>query len=68
METLIRFVILSRVCDRLLHLDIRPGSGCFPGSLRHFGPDLWPLRLTLWQMMSVVAMAAFLILAFEKWP
>jgi hypothetical protein len=34
--------------------------------LRRLGHALWPLRLTLWQMMSVVAVAAFLILALEK--
>ena len=34
--------------------------------LRAIGQGLWPLRLTLWQMMCVVAVAAFLILVFEK--
>jgi len=34
--------------------------------LRAIGQSLWPLRLTLWQMMCVVAVAAFLILVFEK--
>jgi hypothetical protein len=37
-----------------------------PERLRRLGHDLWPLRLTLWQMMSGVAVAAFLILAFEQ--
>jgi hypothetical protein len=34
--------------------------------LRLIRRSLWPLQLTLWQMMSVVAVAAFLILVFEK--
>jgi hypothetical protein len=37
-----------------------------PERLRRLGHDLWPLRLTLWQLMSVVAVAAFLILALEN--
>jgi hypothetical protein len=34
--------------------------------LRVIRRSLWPLQLTLWQMMCVVALAAFLILVFEK--
>ena len=37
-----------------------------PERLRSIRRRLWPLRLTLWQMMCVVAVAAFLILVFEK--
>jgi hypothetical protein len=37
-----------------------------PERLRLIRRSLWPLRLTLWQMMCVVAVAAFLILVFEK--
>jgi hypothetical protein len=37
-----------------------------PERLRSIRRSLWPLRLTLWQMMCVVAVAAFLILVFEK--
>jgi hypothetical protein len=37
-----------------------------PERLRVIRRRLWPLQLNLWQMMCVVAVAAFLILAFEK--
>jgi hypothetical protein len=37
-----------------------------PDRIRRLGHDLWPPRLTLWQMMCMVAVAAFLILAFEN--
>jgi len=34
--------------------------------LRRVSRARWPLRLNLWHMMSAVAVAAFVILAFEK--
>ena len=34
--------------------------------LRQMRRSLWPLQWTLWQMMCFVAVAAFLILVFEK--
>jgi hypothetical protein len=37
-----------------------------PERLRVIRRSLWPLQLNLWQMMCVVAVAAFLILVFEK--
>ena len=44
------------------------GLGPFlsPDRLRAIRRSLWPLQLNLWQMMCVVAVAAFLILVFEK--
>ncbi len=37
-----------------------------PERLRAIRRNLWPLQLSLWQMMCVVAVAAFLVLVFEK--
>jgi hypothetical protein len=37
-----------------------------PERLRVIRRSVWPLQLNLWQMMCVVAVAAFLILVFEK--
>jgi hypothetical protein len=37
-----------------------------PERIRRIRRGLWPVRLTLWQMMTAVAMAAVVILVFEK--
>jgi hypothetical protein len=37
-----------------------------PERLRRIRENLWPLRLTRWQMMTAVAVAGFLILAFAQ--
>jgi hypothetical protein len=37
-----------------------------PDRLRRIRQSIWPVRFSLWQMMSAVAVAAFVILVFEK--
>ena len=52
---------------RILRLALRPGSSSFPGTASAASAAAsGRCNSTLWQMMCVVAVAAFLILVFEK--
>jgi hypothetical protein len=66
METLAVIVVLSAFVIAFFGSIFGLAQVLSPERLRRLGRDLWPLRLTLWQLMSVVAVAAFLILALEK--
>ena len=66
METLESFVIIPAFVIAFFSMIFGLAQVLSPDRIRRLGHDLWPLRLTLWQMMSAVAVAAFLMLVFEK--
>jgi hypothetical protein len=66
METLVTFFVVPAIVFAYFGLLFGLGELLSPERLRLIRRGLWPLQLTLWQMMSVVAVAAFLILVFEK--
>jgi hypothetical protein len=66
METLAAFIVIAALVIAFFGSLFGLAQVLSPERLRRLGHDLWPLRLTLWQMMSVVAVAAFLILVVEK--
>jgi hypothetical protein len=65
METLATFIIEPAFVVALIGTIFGLAQVLSPDRLRQMRHDLWPMRLTLWQMMSAVAVAAFLILAFQ---
>jgi hypothetical protein len=60
------FLIMPALVFAYVGLLFGLGPFLSPERLRSIRRSLWPLRLTLWQMMVGVAVAAFLILVFEK--
>jgi hypothetical protein len=66
METLVAFFFLPALVCASFGLLFGLGQLLSPERLRLIRRSLWPLRLTLWQMMCLVAVAAFLILVFER--
>jgi hypothetical protein len=66
METLTAFIVVPAFVIALFGSIFGLAQVISPERLRRLRHDLWPLRLTLWQMMTAVAVAAFLILAFEQ--
>jgi hypothetical protein len=66
METLLAFIVMPAFVIACIYLIFGLAQVMSSDRLRRLGHALWPLRLTLWQMMSAVAVAAFLILAFEN--
>jgi hypothetical protein len=60
------FLIMPALVFAYVGLLFGLGPVLSPERLRSIRRSLWPLRLTLWQMMVGVAVAAFLILVFEK--
>jgi hypothetical protein len=66
LDTLLTIFILPALVFAYFGLLFSVGPVLSRERLGAIGRRLWPLRLTLWQMMCVVALAAFLILVFEK--
>jgi hypothetical protein len=66
MEMLVTFFVVPAVVFGYFGLLFGLGQFLSPERLRLIRRSLWPLRLTLWQLMCVVAVAAFLILVFER--
>ncbi|HEX3446753.1 MAG TPA: hypothetical protein VHS97_00775 [Isosphaeraceae bacterium] len=66
METLAAFIVFAAFVVAFFGSIFGLAQVLSPDRIRRLGQNIWPLRLTLWQMMSGVAVAAFLILAFEK--
>jgi hypothetical protein len=66
LETLVTIFVVPALAFAYFGLLFGVGPVLSRERLGAIGRSLWPLRLTLWQMMCVVAVAAFLILVFEK--
>jgi hypothetical protein len=67
METLAAFIVMPTFVIACFAAIFGLAQFLSPDRLRRIGHDLWPLRrMTIWQMMSAVVVAAILFLAFEK--
>ncbi len=65
METLALFLVLPALVVGTLAVIFGLGPVVSLEGLRRIGQRLWPFQFNLWQMMTGVALAAFVLMVFE---
>jgi hypothetical protein len=66
METLAAFVVVPALVIACLSAIFGLAQVLPTDQIRRLGHDIWPLRLTFWQVMSALVAAALLFLVFEN--